>query len=109
MSDIVPQISRNLGNFHTILQDTLNIEPSEANNVQSILFLNHFYRRTQQTYSPLLPKLSNEIGHLKDEPVFGEYLIQLFECAQYLPLTDPETQLTLREKYFKSKQPHEQG
>ncbi|KAJ7258335.1 P-loop containing nucleoside triphosphate hydrolase protein, partial [Mycena rebaudengoi] len=55
VADILPQISRNLGNFNTVLHDGLHPEgPDIVQNFRSIHFLNHFYDRVQNTHSPLL-------------------------------------------------------
>ncbi|KAJ7286278.1 P-loop containing nucleoside triphosphate hydrolase protein, partial [Mycena rebaudengoi] len=70
ITDILPQISGNLGNFNTVLHDGLEPEgPDIVQNLRSILFLN--------TYSPLLLQLSGQILHWKDNQIFGEYLIKL--------------------------------
>ncbi|KAJ7264242.1 P-loop containing nucleoside triphosphate hydrolase protein, partial [Mycena rebaudengoi] len=46
VTDILPQILWNLGNFNTLLCDGLAPEgPDIVQNFRSILFLNHFYRR----------------------------------------------------------------
>ncbi|KAJ7290365.1 P-loop containing nucleoside triphosphate hydrolase protein, partial [Mycena rebaudengoi] len=53
LADILPQISRNLGNFTTVLLDGLEPEgPDIVQNFKSILRLNQFYDRAQDTYSP---------------------------------------------------------
>ncbi|KAJ7261944.1 P-loop containing nucleoside triphosphate hydrolase protein, partial [Mycena rebaudengoi] len=110
VADIHPQISRNLGNINTILLDGLSQEgPDIVQNFQSILLLNQFYDRAQGTYSPLLLQLSEKILHWKDDPIFGEYLIQLLESSDYLPDLDFNTHITLGTQYFKSIDPLEQG
>ncbi|KAJ7254852.1 hypothetical protein C8J57DRAFT_1075929 [Mycena rebaudengoi] len=110
VTDIQPQIARNLGNFNTVLHDGLEPEgPDIVQNIQSILFLNHFYERVQATYSPLLLQLSAKMAHWKDHPIFGEYLIQLLRSSDYLPDLDVNSAITLGTELFKSKAPLEQG
>ncbi|KAJ7245846.1 P-loop containing nucleoside triphosphate hydrolase protein [Mycena rebaudengoi] len=57
---IVPQLLRNGGNITSVLQDSLDTDCPDAIN-ESILTLNQFYVRTQNTYSPLLLKISEQI------------------------------------------------
>ncbi|KAJ7207353.1 P-loop containing nucleoside triphosphate hydrolase protein, partial [Mycena rebaudengoi] len=110
VADIQPQISRNLGNFNTILNDGLEVNgPDDVHNLRSILFLNHFYLRAQDTYSPLLLHLSGKILQWKDNPLFGEYLIQLLHSCVHLPDLDFNSHINLGTQYFKSKDPLEQG
>ncbi|KAJ7279369.1 P-loop containing nucleoside triphosphate hydrolase protein [Mycena rebaudengoi] len=110
VTDIHPQISRNLGNFNTILNDGLEPEgPDIVQNFKSILFLNQFYARVQETYSPLLLRISRQMLHWKDSPIFGEYLIQLLDTSEYLPNLGLNSNITLGTQHFKSKDPLEQG
>jgi hypothetical protein len=110
IAHILPQISQNLGNFSTILQDGLQLEGSDiVRNFRSILFLNQFVYRFQNTYSPLLLQLSGKMQHWKDHPIFGEYLIQLLQCSQYLPDLDLRSDITLGTQHFNSIDPLEQG
>ncbi|KAJ7291963.1 P-loop containing nucleoside triphosphate hydrolase protein, partial [Mycena rebaudengoi] len=107
VTDIHPQIAQNLGNFNTVLQEGLEPEgPDIIQNVQSILFLNYFYERVQATYSPLLLQLS---GKMPNNPLLGEYLIQLLQASKYLPGLDVNSDITLGTQHFKSKAPLEQG
>ncbi|KAJ7243469.1 hypothetical protein C8J57DRAFT_1243416 [Mycena rebaudengoi] len=110
VADILPQISCNLGNFSTILYNGLETDGSDiVQNLQSILFLNQFYARVQDTYSPLLLQLSGKILHWKDHPIFGEYLIELLQSSDYLPDLDFNSNITLGTQYFQSKAPLEQA
>ncbi|KAJ7259618.1 hypothetical protein C8J57DRAFT_1638551 [Mycena rebaudengoi] len=110
ITDILPQISGNLGNFNTVLHDGLQPEgPDIVQNLRSILFLNHFYYRVQSTYSPLLLQLSGQILHWKDHQIFGEYLTELFETSLYFPDLDLNSDIPLGTQHFTSKDPLEQG
>jgi hypothetical protein len=110
VADIHPQISQNLGNFNTVLHDGLESEgPDIVQNFRSILFLNHFYDRVQDTYSPLLLQLSGQMLHWKDNQIFGEYLIRLLEASEYLPDLDFNSDIILGTQYFTSKDPLEQS
>jgi hypothetical protein len=110
VADIQPQISRNLGNFSTVFHDGLEPErPDILQTFRSILYLNDFCGRVQNTYSPLLLQLSGQMQHEKDHQIFGEYLIQLLQSSFYLPDLDYENKITLGTQYFKSKDPAEQG
>ncbi|KAJ7283221.1 P-loop containing nucleoside triphosphate hydrolase protein [Mycena rebaudengoi] len=110
ITDILPQISGNLGNFNSILHDGLKPEgPDIVHNLRSILFLNDFYRHAQDTYSPLLLELSGQMLHWKDNQIFGEYLIELLKTSQYLPDPDFNRDITLGTQHFTSKHPLEQG
>ncbi|KAJ7267734.1 hypothetical protein C8J57DRAFT_1717316 [Mycena rebaudengoi] len=110
VADIVPQISRNLGNFNTVLHDGLKPEGSDiVENFRSILFLNQFYDRVQDTYSPLLLRLSGQMLHWKDNAIFGEYLIELLQTSEHFPGLDFNRDITLGIHHFKSKDPLEQA
>ncbi|KAJ7289285.1 hypothetical protein C8J57DRAFT_1459327 [Mycena rebaudengoi] len=109
-TDIVPQISRNLGNFNAVLLDGLHADgPDMVQNFKGIIFLNQFYGRVQNTYSPLLLKVLEHMSRWKDQPIFGEYLIQLLESSDYFPVLDAETYIALGTEYFRSAQPLEQA
>jgi hypothetical protein len=110
VADILPRISQNLGNFNIVFHDGLHPEgPDTVSNFESILFLNQFYRRVQNTSSPLLLQLSWRIPNLEDNPIFGEYLIELLISAEFLPELDSNSHITLGTQYFNSKDPLEQG
>jgi hypothetical protein len=57
----------------------------------------------------LLLKISEHNSFAKDNPVFGEYLVQIVPAAQYVSLADVEAKLMEGNKYFELKQPLEQG
>ncbi|KAJ7290263.1 hypothetical protein C8J57DRAFT_1705704 [Mycena rebaudengoi] len=110
VADIQPQITRNLGNFNTVLHNGLHSEGIDiVQNFESILFLNQFYRRVHQAYFPLLLQLSEQILHWKGNPIFGEYLIELLDISEFLPIMDLNSTITLGTQYFKSKVPLEQA
>ncbi|KAJ7280848.1 hypothetical protein C8J57DRAFT_1711819 [Mycena rebaudengoi] len=110
VAHILPQISRNLGNFNTILHNGLELDgPDTVQNFKSILFLNDFYHRCHRTYSPLLLQLVEQMPHWKDNPICGEYLIELLETSEYFPNLDLNNDITLGIQYFKSKDPLEQA
>ncbi|KAJ7260200.1 hypothetical protein C8J57DRAFT_1471812 [Mycena rebaudengoi] len=110
VADVLPQISQNLGNFNTVLRDGLEREePDIVQNLRSILFLNLFSSRFQQTYSPLLLQLSGQMLHWKDNQIFGEYLIQLLETSECLPDLDLNSEIILGTQHFTSQDPLEQG
>ncbi|KAJ7244116.1 hypothetical protein C8J57DRAFT_1243234 [Mycena rebaudengoi] len=101
---------RDLNAAKYVLQDSLDTEgPDVIENYQSILNLNHFYRRTQNTYSPLLQKISEHNLFWKNNPMFGDYLIEIFETAEYVPLVDAEAKIMQGNKYFEFKPPLEQA
>jgi hypothetical protein len=107
-TDIAPQIYHNLGNFDSVLFDALEHFPN-AQNVQSILFLNRFYDRTQMRYTPLLSALTEKMAHLQNSPIFGDYLFECFQSVGHFPLMDAERKIILANEYFKSKEPLAQG
>ncbi|KAJ7286819.1 P-loop containing nucleoside triphosphate hydrolase protein [Mycena rebaudengoi] len=107
-TNIAPQISYNLGNFDSVLRDALEHFP-DAQNVQSILFLSRFYHRTQMTHTPLLSNLTERMAHLQTSPMFGDYLVECFHLAGDNPIMDTEIQIIQGNKYFRSKDPLEQG
>jgi hypothetical protein len=110
VADILPQISRNLGNFNTTFHDGLDPEGSDIVQIfRSIFFLNEFYDRIHLTYSPLLLQLSGKMLHWKSNPIFGEYLIQLLQSSDYLLDMDFDSHITLGTQYFKSQVTLEQG
>ncbi|KAJ7288754.1 hypothetical protein C8J57DRAFT_1214848 [Mycena rebaudengoi] len=110
-TDIVPEISRNLGNFNSVLLDALLRHGYEdPQNIKSILFLNRFYDRTQLTHSPIFPILSEKMIHWgKNSPLFGEYLAESFHSADHFPIIDAQRQIMLGNEHFRSKGPLEQG
>ncbi|KAJ7288933.1 hypothetical protein C8J57DRAFT_1215017 [Mycena rebaudengoi] len=107
-TNIAPQISHNLGNFDSVLQDALEHFP-DAQNIQSILFLSRFYHRTQMTHTLLLSNLTEKMAHLKTSPMFGDYLFECFQLAGYSPIMDAEIQIIEGNEYFRSKDPLEQA
>ncbi|KAJ7268637.1 hypothetical protein C8J57DRAFT_1228338 [Mycena rebaudengoi] len=89
VADIHPQISLKFGNFNTVLHDGLESEgPDIVQNFRSILFLNHFYGRVQDTYSPLLLQLSGQMLHWKDNRIFGDLSYPAIGNFGYLPDLD---------------------
>ncbi|KAJ7253147.1 hypothetical protein C8J57DRAFT_1660242 [Mycena rebaudengoi] len=107
---IMPQLSRNIGNMTSVLQDSLAAGCSDANqNYRSIVNLNDFQKKTQNTYSPLLWKISDQHSFWKDKPMFGDYLIQILSTALYVPLADAEAKIMQGNKYFEFKHPLEQA
>jgi hypothetical protein len=110
VAHILPQISQNLGNFNTVLHDGLETEgPDIVQNFRSILFLNNFYYRVQNTYSPLLLQLSGKMLHWKGHPILGDYLIELLQSSDCLPDLDFSSHITLGTQHFIYKDPLEQG
>lgn len=108
--DILSQISQNLGNFNSVFLDGLNTEiPDGTQNIQSILFLNHFHKRIQFAVSPLLPHLSEHMLHNQNSPILGDYLIECFAASHMLPVEDAENRITFGNQYFSTKSPLEQG
>ncbi|KAJ7289449.1 hypothetical protein C8J57DRAFT_1706293 [Mycena rebaudengoi] len=109
-ANIVPELSRNVGNINSLLQDSLETEcPDVIQNYQSILTLNFFYRRTQSTYSPLLWKISEQHSSWTDNPLFGDYLIEIVETAMHVPLADAEAKIMRGDQYFETKDPLQQA
>ncbi|KAJ7241125.1 hypothetical protein C8J57DRAFT_1561780 [Mycena rebaudengoi] len=109
-ADILPHISRNLGNFNTVLHDGLQTEgPDIVQNFQSILFLNQFYERVQDTYSSLLLQISGKMPHWKDHQIFGEYLIHILQSSHHLPDLDVNSDIAIGTQYFTLKAPQEQA
>jgi hypothetical protein len=110
VAHVQPQISWNLGNFNTVFHDGLEPEgPDILQIFRSILFLNQFYDRVHGTPSPLLLQLSGQMQHWKDNPIFGEYLIQLLGISGYLPEIDFNSNINLGTQHFESKNPLDQG
>jgi hypothetical protein len=110
VADILPQISKNLGNFNAILRDGLESDvPDIVRNFESILSLNQFYDRVQDTYSPLLLQLSGKMLHWRGNPIFGEYLIQLLQSSGYFPDLDLNSDIASGTQHFQSTAPLEQG
>ncbi|KAJ7280609.1 P-loop containing nucleoside triphosphate hydrolase protein, partial [Mycena rebaudengoi] len=110
VTDTFPQISRNLGNFNTVLHNGLEPEgPDIIQTFESCLFLNNFHRRVHEAYSPLLLQLSGKMPHWKNHPMFGEYLIALLECCHYFPDRDWDSDISLGTEHFKSRDPLEQA
>jgi hypothetical protein len=109
-ADVAPQISQNLGNFNSVLQDGLLMEcPEDTRIIKSILFLNRFYSRTQLTSSPLFLILTKRMTHWQNSPVFGDYLVECFDSSNHLPDIDAQQQMILGNEYFKLKDSLEQG
>jgi hypothetical protein len=99
-----------LGNFNTVLHDGLESEgPDVVQTFSSILFLNQFYCRIHNTYSPLLLQLSWKMLHWKSNPNFGEYIIEIVDTAEYNSHLDFSSYITLGTLHFKSKDSLGQG
>ncbi|KAJ7261958.1 hypothetical protein C8J57DRAFT_1232093 [Mycena rebaudengoi] len=109
IGDICPRISQHLANFNTVLLDGLGPGPDVVQTFKSIMFLNQFCDRFQETYSPLLLQLFEKMPLWKGHPIFGEYLIQLLESSDHLPELDFNSHITLGTQHFKSKDPLEQA
>jgi hypothetical protein len=110
VADILPQISRNLANFNTVLRDGLQPEgPDILENFRSIMFLNNFLCRVQATYSPLLLQLAEQMPDWKENSIWGEYVIQLLESSHILPALDLNRDIILGTQYFKTKDTLQQG
>ncbi|KAJ7240962.1 hypothetical protein C8J57DRAFT_1562023 [Mycena rebaudengoi] len=110
VADILAQISKNLGNFNAILRDGLESDvPDIVQNFESILSLNQFHDRVQDTYSPLLLQLSGKMLHWRGNPIFGEYLIQLLQSSGYFPDLDLNSDIASGTQHFQSTAPLEQA
>jgi hypothetical protein len=110
IQDIVVQISQNLGNLSSVLSDALSTACSDSfQNYQSILNLNRFYGKTQQTFSPLLLDLAIPMAHAENHPVFGDYLITCVESSFYGPVINPEVQIARGNQYFQAMDVLQQG
>ncbi|KAJ7290073.1 P-loop containing nucleoside triphosphate hydrolase protein [Mycena rebaudengoi] len=80
IANIAPEISQNLGNLNTVLSEAVETQsPDVVRSIHTILALNHFYRRTRDTHAPVFLSLSAKMAHWQDQPIFGDYLIELFE------------------------------
>ncbi|KAJ7274814.1 hypothetical protein C8J57DRAFT_1714567 [Mycena rebaudengoi] len=109
-ADIVSQISRNLGNLHSVLADSQTTDiPDPVKNLQSILFLNDFCRKTQGKHSPLLLLIAQGMAQWQGQPIFGDYLIQRFETSEHFPVVNAEVQIHLGNEYFESRDPLERA
>jgi hypothetical protein len=107
---MVVQLSMNVGNITSVLQDSCATEcPDGIQNYQSILNLNSFCRRTLGTYPPLLLKISEQDSFWKDNPMLGEYLIQIVEASADMPVADAEAKIMLGDQYFEFKDTLEKG
>ncbi|KAJ7265589.1 hypothetical protein C8J57DRAFT_1718250 [Mycena rebaudengoi] len=94
VAHILPQISRNLGNFSTVLHDGLEQEGSDL--VQNL-----------RAFCSSI--LSGQMLHWKGHPIFGEYLIELLQSSDHLPDLDFNSHITLGTQHFISKDPLEQA
>ncbi|KAJ7149493.1 hypothetical protein C8R43DRAFT_951967 [Mycena crocata] len=107
-TNIVPQLSRNLGNINTVFRDALNTDfLGTTKTFQSILWLSTFYRRTQYTYSPLLAALSAHTVQLQNHQMYGDYLVKRL-LDSVLPVADKKL-IELGNQYFEAKDPLEQA
>ncbi|KAJ7278390.1 P-loop containing nucleoside triphosphate hydrolase protein [Mycena rebaudengoi] len=110
IQEIVLQISQNLGNLNSVLSESLSTECSDSvQNYQSILNLNRFCIKIQQTFSPLLVDLAAPMAHVENHSIFGDYLIECFDSCFALPVKNPEVQIALRNQYFQTRDVLQQG
>ncbi|KAJ7858483.1 hypothetical protein B0H14DRAFT_2748707 [Mycena olivaceomarginata] len=101
LGHIVDGISTNLGNLNTILLDSLETDAVDAaQNVESILLLNRFYVATKNASLPLMAALASKMDQWKTQPVYGQYLIELFYSAMDSPIPDAESKIILGNQYF---------
>jgi hypothetical protein len=106
----VLQISQNLGNLNSVLSESLSTECSDSiQNYQSILNLNRFCIKIQQTFSPLLVDLAAPMAHVENHSIFGDYLIECFDSCFALPVKNPEVQIALGNQYFQTRDVLQQG
>jgi hypothetical protein len=110
IANIAPEISQNLGNLNTVLSESVETQsPDVVRSIHTILALNRFYQRTRAAHAPSFLSLSAKMAHWQDQPIFGDYLIECFQCSGYLPHHDVEVQIEVGNVNFSSRAPMEQG
>ncbi|KAJ7247068.1 hypothetical protein C8J57DRAFT_1674654 [Mycena rebaudengoi] len=107
---ILAQMSQNLGNVDSVFKDGLNTgAPDFTQNWAAILFLNQFYRRTQNRCAQLFINLSEQLTQWQGQSIFGDYLVELIESCDHLPVKDAEHHIRLGDEHFASKDSLQQG
>ncbi|KAJ7262367.1 P-loop containing nucleoside triphosphate hydrolase protein, partial [Mycena rebaudengoi] len=83
-SDIVLQITKNLGNMNSILQDGLTTSYTDATDtLTSVAQLNKFYRLTRRGLCPPMSNALRCIHAWKNHPVCGQILCKRLLTSQY--------------------------
>ncbi|KAJ7142631.1 hypothetical protein C8R44DRAFT_974274 [Mycena epipterygia] len=96
-NEIVTQISLGLGNFHTVL---LRDGGDRIQTMESIIYLNRFYRNTRQGWCPLLATLASTIEPGGKSPIYGKYLIERLTSSNQCPMSDPDSHIAAGNQYF---------
>jgi hypothetical protein len=97
----VPQISANLGNLSSVFLDAIQTNCVDILlTLHSLLLLSNFYRQKLRASAPILAHLSDEIARWKDNPIYGDYLLERLHASPYAPLADVEAHIAMGKQFF---------
>lgn len=100
-TDVVTQLSANLGNINAVLADGLRYDaPDIIATLSSVIVLSGFARMKTNDSSPLMPLIVDHVMRFPDDPVYGTYFMDKFFSCRYHPIRDPDTQIALANRYF---------
>lgn len=101
--DIITRIASAFGNFNAVLKDGLGrTDPDDLQTMQSVLYLNQFFRVTQRGWSPLMTLLAEKVLFHLDHPIYGKYLVERLTACNECPLPEAETHISVGCRYFAS-------
>ncbi|KAF8196205.1 P-loop containing nucleoside triphosphate hydrolase protein [Mycena galopus ATCC 62051] len=105
---LVSQISANLGNLTSLFQDGLDVNCSDfVPTLHSILSLNDFFRTTNRGPCALIRSVPDQLMHVNNHKVYGEYLIERLESSTVLPILDSENLIAKGDEHFEGADPLE--
>jgi hypothetical protein len=107
---LVSQISANLGNLISVLEDGMDINtPDFLEMLHSTLSLNDFFRTTNRGLCPLIGIVQAKVVHVKNQKIYGDYLIERLESSTAPQILDSEDLIAKGNKYFEGADPFERG
>jgi hypothetical protein len=109
-SDIVLQITKNLGNMNSILQDGLTTSYTDATDtLTSVAQLNKFYRLTRRGLCPPMSNALRCIHAWKNHPVCGQILCERLLTSIFTPISNPDMSIAFGNDFFDNATPLQQG
>ncbi|KAJ7095552.1 hypothetical protein C8R44DRAFT_989482 [Mycena epipterygia] len=98
---LVSHISQNLANINSLLLDGMRTDsPDLISTLHSILSLNDFLRTTNRGPCALICKMPEQLVHLRDHKIYGEYLIERLKASTVLPILESEDIIAQGDRYF---------
>ncbi|KAJ7095540.1 hypothetical protein C8R44DRAFT_950963, partial [Mycena epipterygia] len=98
---LVSQISQNLANINSLLLDGMHADSADlVSTLHSILSFNDFSRTTNRGPCALIRKMPEQLVHLRDHKIYGDYLLERLESSTVLPILESEDIIAQGDQYF---------